>query len=281
MALGCIDVFAASVRDVDHPRASVRAIEPLTRSFLQGAGITSGMTVLDVFSGAGDVAFLIADIVGEDGFVLGFDPSPHTVEYARQSAAFRGFTNVEFVAAEVEHLPFDSEFDAVVGRSVLMYRRDPADDVRKLARCLRPGGIFAFQELDCLAAKTVPPSPMVDQIYKWLLDTFERAGIETEMGPKLYTVFESAGLASPQMRVDGFIGGAQSISPELIADVARILMPHIEGLGIASSRLVELDTLEERMRAELARTGGVLSTPLLIGAWSRVQNKQALAGLAG
>ena len=32
----------------------------------------------------------------------------------------------------------------------------------------------------------------------------------------------------------------------------------------------DIDTLEERMRADLARTGGVMSTPLLIGAWARL-----------
>jgi hypothetical protein len=33
---------------------------------------------------------------------------------------------------------------------------------------------------------------------------------------------------------------------------------------------VQVDTLEERMRLDLARTGGIMQSSLLIGAWSRL-----------
>ena len=72
------------------------------------------------------------------------------------------------------------------------------------------------------------------------------------------------------MRVDGFIGGAESIAPALVANVARMLMPQAEALSAISANEVQIDTLEERMRADLARTGGVMSTPLVIGAWARL-----------
>ena len=45
--------------------AQARVIDPITRRFFQAAGIGPGMRVLDVGSGAGDVAFLAAEIVGE------------------------------------------------------------------------------------------------------------------------------------------------------------------------------------------------------------------------
>ena len=46
---------------------------PFTRQFLTAAGITAGMKVLDVGSGAGDVALLLADLVGPQGQVIGVD----------------------------------------------------------------------------------------------------------------------------------------------------------------------------------------------------------------
>jgi hypothetical protein len=153
-----------------------------------------------------------------------------------------------------------------------MYRRDSGRDLRALVRCLRPGGLVIFQELDMLPGKTVPPAPVVNDVRAWLLDFFARAGLELEMGPKLYAAFKAAGLNAPQMRVDGFIGGAESICPELVANVARMLLPQAEALGVISAEEVQIDTLEERMRADLARTGGVMSTPLLIGAWARPLN---------
>ena len=270
MTNGSVDTAIAPTREeVDAPSLLASACEPLTRSLFIEAGLRPGMRVLDVWSGAGDVAFLAREIVGPSGEVTGYDPSPATVTYANERAGFRGLKNVNFVEGPLEDLPCDGVFEAVVGRLVLMYRRDPIGDLRALVRCLRPGGLAVFQELDMLPGKTVPPAKIVDDVRAWLLDTFARVGIELEMGPKLYGAFEAAGLTPPQMRVDGFMGGTASIAPAIVAHVARLLLPKAESLGTIAAEEVDIDTLEDRMRADLRRTGGVMSTPLLIGAWAR------------
>jgi ubiquinone/menaquinone biosynthesis C-methylase UbiE len=270
MTNGSIDTAVAPTRDqVDAPSLLSSACEPFTRSLFIEAGLRPGMRVLDAWSGAGDVAFLAREIVGPAGEVTGFDPSPATVAYANERAGFRGLRNVEFVERSVEDLPYDGVFEAVVGRFVLMYRRDPIRDLRALVRCLRPGGLVIFQELDMLQGKTVPPAEIVDEVRAWMLDTFARAGIELEMGPKLYGAFEAAGLTPPQIRVDGFMGGAESIAPSIAAHVARLLLPKADTLGTVDAEEVDTDTLEERMRADLRGTGGVMSSALLIGAWAR------------
>lgn len=263
-------VVARSREELDQPSLLARALEPLTRALFSNAGLGRGMRALDVWSGVGDVAFLAREIVGADGQVTGFDCSSAMVAYANERAAFRGLSNVEFVEAEVQDLPFGKDFDVVVGRLVLMYRGDPTSDLRSLVRCLRPGGLVVFQELDMLPGKTVPAAAIIDEVRAWLLDAFARAGVELEMGPKLYAAFAAAGLDPPQMRVDGLIGGAESIAPAVVADVARMLMPQAEALAVISAGEVQIDTLEERMRADLVSTGGVMSTPLVIGAWAKL-----------
>jgi len=269
MAKGVVEeVITRSREEVDQPGLLARALEPLTRTLFAQAGLQPRMRVLDVCSSVGDVGFLAREIIGPDGNVTGFDSSAETVAYANERATFKGLANVNFVEASFEELPFGQDFDAIVGRLVLMYRRDPVADLRSLVRCLRPGGLVVFQELDMLPGKTVPPAPVVDGVRAWLLDTFARAGLELEMGPKLYATFEAAGLNPPEMRVDGFIGGTGSIAPALVADVARMLTPQAEALGAVSSGQVQIDTLEERMRADLEGTRGVMSTPLVIGAWA-------------
>lgn len=266
------EVIARSREELDRPSLSARAFEPLTRYLFSEAGLGAGMRVLDVCSGVGDVAFLAREIVGAEGHVTGFEPTQAAATYANERAAFRSLRNVEFVEADVENLPFGQDFDAIVGRVVLMYRRDPVGDLRALVRCLRPGGMVVFQELDMLPGTTVPTAKVVDDVRAWLLEAFAGAGVELEMGPKLYATFIAAGLTPPQMRVDGFIGGAESIAPALVANVARMMMPQAEALGTVSANEMQIDTLEERMRADLVRTGGVMSTPLLIGAWARLQD---------
>jgi ubiquinone/menaquinone biosynthesis C-methylase UbiE len=271
MANGTLTGEIARSRDeLDQPSTSARMLEPFTRQFLLEAGLHPGMRVLDVCSGAGDVALLVREIVGPEGHVIGFDQSSQAVAYAADRASFRGLGNVEFVEAKTESLPFGADFDAIVGRIVLAYRQDPVSDLKALARCARPGGVIAFQEFDHLSGRTVPPAPVVEQVRQWLIGAFDRAGIELEMGTKLYATFEAAGLQPPRMRLDGLIGGADSIAPMLMATVVRMLMPQLEALGVATAQDIQVDTLEERMRLDLMKTGGVMQSSLLIGAWSRL-----------
>jgi ubiquinone/menaquinone biosynthesis C-methylase UbiE len=52
------------------------------------------MRLLDVGSGAGDVAFLVADLVGPSGAVIGTDRAASAVKAATQSARHKGLPNV-------------------------------------------------------------------------------------------------------------------------------------------------------------------------------------------
>ena len=125
-----------------------QAFEPFTRQLFEQAGISPNMHVLDVGSGAGDVSFLAAELVGRGGEVTGVDRESVAVGWARARAQSRGCDNVRFLEGDPTIIEFDQEFDAVVGRTVLMYYPDPTDAVRRLAQHLRPGGMIVFQEFD-------------------------------------------------------------------------------------------------------------------------------------
>jgi ubiquinone/menaquinone biosynthesis C-methylase UbiE len=79
-----------SEEELERLRVQSRFVEPVTRQFFQEAGITAGMRVLDVGSGAGDVAFLTADLVGETGEVIGTDKAAAGLMIAGQRAATKG-----------------------------------------------------------------------------------------------------------------------------------------------------------------------------------------------
>jgi SAM-dependent methyltransferase len=89
-------VFGHSDRELDRLKAQARLIDPITQRFLREAGVVPGMRVLDVGSGAGDVAFLASDMVGDTGEVVGIDRVPVALEAARARAAFRSLRNVVF-----------------------------------------------------------------------------------------------------------------------------------------------------------------------------------------
>src|SRR5215472_9765089 len=114
-------------------------LSPYTGRFFAQAGIAPGMKVLDIGSGAGDVAFLAAELVGPTGHVIGVDVNATALEVARARARATGLANVAFITGDAREVTLDDEFDAVVGRLVLMYLGDPVASLREFIRHLAPG----------------------------------------------------------------------------------------------------------------------------------------------
>src|SRR6186997_1951169 len=98
-----------------------RIYHQLTHRFLSDAGIVPGMKVLDLGSGPGDVAFIAADLVGPFGEVVGIDMNPAVLDVARSRAQAEGRTNVRFVEGDCRAAHLPNDFDAAIGRLVLMY----------------------------------------------------------------------------------------------------------------------------------------------------------------
>jgi ubiquinone/menaquinone biosynthesis C-methylase UbiE len=99
-----------------------RIIRPYTDRFFRAAGLAPGMRVLDLGSGVGDVAMLAADIVGPEGHVQGVDVDATVLEHARSRVAQHRFASrVTFEASPIDEYRPADQFDALVGRYVLLY----------------------------------------------------------------------------------------------------------------------------------------------------------------
>ena len=250
-----------------------RLLEPITRRYLRSAGITPGMRVLDVGCGAGDVAFLTAQLLGDAGEVIGVDRAPSAVVAARERAQARSSTNVSFFEGDPSGMKFDRPFDAAVGRYVLMYQSDPASFLRALAACVRPGGIIVFHELDWGGARSSPPSPTYDQCCRWVIEGLRCGGAEAYLGTKLYSLFVQAGIPPPTMRLEAVVGGPADASGsirDLVDTIFPIsLVPTLERFGVATAVEIGAETLPNRMYDEITRNGSVIVGRSEIGAWSR------------
>jgi SAM-dependent methyltransferase len=231
------------------------------------------MRVLDVGSGAGDVAFLVADLVGDSGEVIGADRVAAALETARTRAAARSLRNVSFRVGDPAEMTFERSFDAVVGRYVLQFQQNPAAMLRKLAAQVRPAGVVVFHEIDWGGLASFPPAPTFDRCCRWGRETLRLHGTETRMGIKLYSTFVAAGLPPPRMRLEALVGGGANGLDllRLTADLMATLLPEMERLGVATAADVGLDTLLARMRDEVIALSSVIVGTFQIGAWSRVQ----------
>jgi ubiquinone/menaquinone biosynthesis C-methylase UbiE len=125
-------VLGHSPQELERLIAQARLYEPLARRFFREAGIVSGMRVLDVGCGAGDVSFLLARLVGLTGQVVGVDRAAEAVLTASRRARHHELPNTRFVKGEAGDLVDQKLFDAVVGRWVLMFCPDPVAVLRQV-----------------------------------------------------------------------------------------------------------------------------------------------------
>jgi SAM-dependent methyltransferase len=263
-------ILGHSDRELERLNEQARLIDPITRRFLGSAGIVPGMRVLDVGSGAGDVAFLAADLVGAGGEVVGTDRSPAALVTARRRADARSLRNVVFRDGDPAEMTFDRPFDAVIGRYVLMFQREPAAMLRAVAAHARRGGVIFFHEVDLDGARSFPPAPTYDRCFQWFRETFRLSGADTRMGVKLFSTFIAAGLPAPGLQLETLIAGvANNANPlRLIAGIVGTLAGEMERLGVATAAEIGLETLAERMISEAAANGSVIVGRFEIGAWS-------------
>ncbi len=248
--------------------------EAVTRRFFQEAGLVSGMRVLDVGSGAGDVAMAAAELVGAEGEVVGVDVNAAILETAQARVRELGFENIQFTAGDARTLDVGGEFDAVVGRLVLMYMSDPADALKEFTRRLRPGGIVAFQEVDFTPyqSNARPDTPLMNKLVEWGIGVFQHSGAHTEMGMDLHGTFLDAGLSAPVLHFVAPLGGAESWAGyDFIANAFRSLVPLMEEFGIATAEEVDVDTLTDRIREEVRVSKRPLLLPPHVTAWVRLE----------
>jgi ubiquinone/menaquinone biosynthesis C-methylase UbiE len=257
--------------ELERLSAQGMALAAATRTLVEAAGLKAGMRVLDLGSGAGDMSFVAANLVGREGDVVGIERSPEAVAQATAQARRLGLTNVHFVGGDIHDAVESGPFDAVVGRLVLMYVPDPSAVLRTQAATLRPGGIVAPIEFDLDSARTIPPTPLTTRALGWLREAFERAGIQPALGPRLWEVMANAGLKPAGMTsIQPHFGPADPNGRALLAGIVRTLLPVIESTGVAGAAEVDVDTLEHRLGEELDAAQAVFAFPALTSAWSVV-----------
>lgn len=264
-------VLGHSEQELERLARQAKMIDPITRRGFLKAGLAPEMQVLDVGSGVGDVAFLAASIVGPSGTVVGTDRVSIALETARSRASTLGFANVSFVEGDPTALAFDSPFDAVIGRYVLMFQPDPVALLRGVARHARSGGLVAFHEPDWAAARSFPRCELYDRACDWIVELVKATGARERMGAELTQAFVEAGLPAPAMEVGELIGGGeQAVEPvSLVSEIIVNVMPELEKHGIVTRSEVAPDDLYERILAEAsAKNATIVGRSEIVG-WAR------------
>lgn len=131
-----------------------------------------GLRVLDLGSGSGRDCYVLSQLVGEQGFVLGVDMTDEQLGVANRQLDWHcerfGYrqSNVEFrkgYIEELDHLGLEDEsFDLIISNCVINLSPDKPAVLSEAFRLLKPGGEMYFS--DVYADRRVPSSVQQDPV---------------------------------------------------------------------------------------------------------------------
>ena len=134
--------------DRERERLALQAsiLNPFTEELLRRAGISTGMRVLDLGCGIGEVSLMAARLVGRHGAVTAIDIDQAALATAADRAREQALGNLKFVEASIDQYEPERVFDAVIGRHILIHSRDPLAILSKAYECLSQAGVAVFRD---------------------------------------------------------------------------------------------------------------------------------------
>lgn len=170
----------ACCTDTNMPRHVKSALanvhdEVLTRYY--GCGLVApekleGARILDLGSGSGRDCYVLAQLVGKEGYVVGVDMTEEQLDVANRHVDFHadkfGFnrSNVEFRKGYLENLGDlgleENSFDVIVSNCVINLCQDKEAVLKQAYKLLKPGGEIYFS--DVYSDRRVPKSLTNDPV---------------------------------------------------------------------------------------------------------------------
>ena len=224
-----------------------------TQRLFTTAGISSGMTVLELGCGPGEVTELVSQIVGPKGKVLALDRSSEMIALAQKNLSQEAQLNVEFIQADLhevsahfKNIPLSS-FDAIVGRRVLMYLSSPDKVLAELKPWLQKDGLVVFEEYDgTLCPGYVTPMPAHERATKWLNRMLSQEGVDQSMGFHLPSTYAKAGLKFDAIWAEAVIDGQGD--QFTLGELLELMKPRLSSKKVATTD--EVDELINRIEKE-------------------------------
>lgn len=242
-------------------------LNPITEDLLRRAGLSAGMTVLDLGCGMGDVSIMAARLIRRHGRVVAVDIDEGALKAARSRADNAGLSNIEFRQARAGELRGLGSFDAVTGRHIMLHMPKPREALAEIFCLLCGGGVAVLQEYDFAShSPPLPQSHLTAQILDLFNWVFQASSAHPRIGAQLYQLMSQAGFVALDARVEyGVDGGPDSPYYEWLAESLRNILPRAVSLGLVTAEDMDVDTLERRLREEAVSQHAGVAGPVMFG----------------
>ena len=222
------------------------------RAALSQIGDGTGLRVLDLCCGTGGITDVLSEWVGGAGSVVGADLDELKLAHARQWAARKRLSNVQFIAADAFNSGLAARsFDLVHTRFAVSVIQNGLGIVDHMLTLVRPGGVAFVEEANTRTMQCVPATPDWDRALALVRETFLAVGADTEMGPKLRGVFLKRGLLDLKVKPCLHALTAEDPMTMHLPMTLAAMSDTITSLGLITKD--ELDGLVSRVADHLAR----------------------------
>lgn len=136
---GQAELFYAIQADRVSPEGPYCVQDNMASAIFKHLTLAEGSKVLDLGCGTGNITFMLAEMVGSKGQVVGVDPDKERIKVARENNAY---DNVTFFEADSETFPED-QYDLIYCQYVTDLVRNKESMYKRVYENLKPGGKFA------------------------------------------------------------------------------------------------------------------------------------------
>jgi ubiquinone/menaquinone biosynthesis C-methylase UbiE len=226
----------------------------VNRASLDALAAQPGERALDVGSGLGQFARLLAHATGER--VVAVERSPEQLARAEALAVDAGEgALVEFRAGDALALPLApgewGSFDLAHTRFLLEHVPTPQQVVNEMARAVRSGGRVVLADDDHEALRLWPEPPGVSAVWRAYIRTYDRLGNDPYVGRRLVQLLADARLQPRRITLIPFGACAgEATFPAYVANLGDIFTGARDAiLATGGVTTTEFDDAQAALRA--------------------------------